>query len=111
MKWEKKEITSFYKVSVQDIGVTGAKSGCLEPDVNPRTAECLLQGGIRIAALNPVQRIHVVKRHRHEELVQRSHSCRKRDLGQTELLVQPMFGKETTEPAIRKCLTSALFGV
>lgn len=75
--------------------MTGTKSYCLEPDVNPRIAECLLQGGTGIAALNPVQRMHVVKRHKREELVQGSHSCRKGDLGQTELLVQPMFGKET----------------
>lgn len=85
IKWKKgeKAIIEFYKANIQDIRGTGVKSGCLELEVNPRIAEKrLLQGGFDLAALTPVQGMHMAKRHKLEELLQRSHSHRRRELGE-----------------------------
>lgn len=84
IKWKKAEktIIKFYKASIQGIRGTGVKSSCLELEVNPRIAEKrLLQGGFEIAALTLVQGMHMTKRHKVEELLQRSHSHRKREMG------------------------------
>lgn len=66
IKWKKAEkaIIKFYKASIQGIGGTGVKSGGLELEVSPRIAEKrLLHGGFDLAALTPVQGVHMAKMH------------------------------------------------
>lgn len=102
IKWKKS-----WKSNNQGIGGTGVKSVCLELEVNPRIAEKrLLQGGFDLAALTPLQGVHMAKRHRLEELLQRSHSHRKRELGgiKWSCFHSPRLERRPTAPAGKRSL-------